>query len=347
MSRICILTAKCPEVCFGSILRAFLYIIPEKLMSVTLHASPLQGLTDFRFRNAFHKYFGGIDTFYAPYIRLNRKLEVKPAYERDIHPKNNVGIELVPQIMTKDEGEFLFVAKYVQQLGYTELNWNLGCPYPMVTKRGLGSGLIRDVTHVDGILKKVHTESDILVSIKIRLGYDSPEEILRILPVLDKYPLKGIGIHARLGKQLYKGAVDLVAFQNCIDNTRHTVYYNGDISSLADYHRMKVRFPGIEHWMIGRGLIADPFLPNMIKQNTAAYPADRIERFGKFHDTLFQEYVQVLSGPSHVILKLFQFWEYFITAFPNSPKGLKTIKKAKSIAAYEEAVRRILNAERS
>ncbi|MGJ8661934.1 MAG: tRNA-dihydrouridine synthase, partial [Bacteroidota bacterium] len=106
----------------------------------TLLSSPLQGFTDYRFRNALNRHFGGVDTYYSPYIRLNGKLEIKPSYERDILPKNNQELQVIPQIMTNDADEFLFVAKYVQSLGYNELNWNLGCPYPMVTKRCMGSG---------------------------------------------------------------------------------------------------------------------------------------------------------------------------------------------------------------
>ena len=107
---------------------------------LTIYSSPLQGFTDFRFRNAFQRFFGGVDQYVAPYIRLNGNLEIKPGNVRDILPENNSTLNLIPQIITKDAGEFLFVAKYVQNLGYNELNWNLGCPYPMVAKRGMGSG---------------------------------------------------------------------------------------------------------------------------------------------------------------------------------------------------------------
>lgn len=312
-------------------------------MSFKLISSPLQGYTDFRFRNAFHACFGGIDTFYAPYIRLHGKLEIKPAYECDIHPEKNTVPELIPQIMTNDADEFLFAAKHVQQLGYNELNWNLGCPYPMVTKRGLGSGLINDPSKIDSILQKVHTESDIRVSMKMRLGWVSSEEILRVLPILEKYPVINIAIHPRLGKQLYKGDVDLDSFQRCVDHTNHKIIYNGDITSVNRFNELAERFPMIDQWMIGRGLIADPFLPDMIKSNTSAYPVNRIEIFRKFHDILFHEYCQALSGPTHIILKMFHFWEYFIHSFPNSPKEFKKIKKAKRISAYEDAVGEILN----
>lgn len=312
-------------------------------MSQTLLSSPLQGFTDFRFRNAFHHFFGGIDTFYAPYIRLNGKLEVKASYERDLLPKNNLVPELIPQIMTNDADEFLFVANYVQNLGYKELNWNLGCPYPMVTKRCMGSGLISDSQRIDAILQKVHNESDIIVSMKMRLGYEHPKEILDVFPVLDKYPIKNVAIHARIGKQLYKGGVDLVSFEQCLDKTRHTLYYNGDITTVEQYRKMVALFPQISHWMIGRGLIADPFLPSMIKANTTVYPENRMEIFGKFHDTLFHDYANALSGSSHVLVKMESFWEYFSTSFPNPHKTFKKIKKAKNFISYHAAVDSILN----
>ena len=307
-------------------------------MSLTLLSSPLQGFTDFRFRNAQHKYFGGIDTFFAPYSRLNGKLEIKPGYQRDLDPQNNTVPVLHPQVMTNDPDEFMFVVKYVQSLGYKELNWNLGCPYPMVTKRCMGSGLINDPERIDAVLKKAHEESDIVVSMKMRMGYDEPTEILDVFPILDKYPIKNVAIHARIGKQLYKGGVDLDAFQKCLDASKQKIYYNGDITSVQGFNEMQDRFPSIDHWMIGRGLIADPFLPAMIKTGSSEYPADRMEVFHHFIQELFEGYASALSGKSHVLTKMTSYWEYFSEVFPDPHKTFKRIKKAKSIDAYHEAV---------
>lgn len=312
-------------------------------MNEVLLSSPLQGFTDFRFRNAFDKYFGGIDKFYSPYIRFNGNLDIKPAYQKDLLPKNNTVKELIPQIMTNNSEEFLLVAKFVQSLGYKELNWNLGCPYPMVVNKCLGSGLINDIKRIDHILNIIHSESDIIVSMKMRMGYENPTEILKVFPILDKYPIKNIAIHARIGKQLYKGGVDLDSFQNCLNQSKHKIYYNGDITSVTKFKELKNRFPNINHWMIGRGLIADPFLPSMIKANTLNYPTNKLEVFSKFHDTIFYEYSKALSGDSHVILKMLHFWEYFSTTFENPHKTFKKIKKAKNISAYEDAVKSILN----
>ena len=294
-------------------------------MSVTLLSSPLQGFTDFRFRNAFHKYFGGIDTFYAPYIRLNGKMVIKNSYQKDLQPENNKTLEVIPQVMTGDADEFLFVIKYIQSLGYKELNWNLGCPYPMVTKQGMGSGLICNPEKIDHILKRAHEETDVVVSMKMRMGYENAEEILEVFPILDSYPLKNIAIHARIGKQLYKGGVDLESFQRCVESTKHKLYYNGDITTVAKFTEMQERFPTIDHFMMGRGLIADPFLPSMIKNNTTEYPKDRWKIFSEFHDTIYQQYDEALSGPTPIKMKMQGFWEYFSQSTSNPHKARKPI----------------------
>jgi tRNA-dihydrouridine synthase B len=310
-----------------------------------LLSSPLQGFTDYRFRNALNRHFGGIDTYYSPYIRLNGKRDIKPAYERDILAVNNKNLQVIPQIMTNDADEFLFVSKYVQSLGYTELNWNLGCPYPMVTKRCMGSGLIADAKRIDGILEKVHAESDIVVSMKMRMGYENPTEILDVFPLLEKYPIKNIAIHARIGKQLYKGGVDLDSFERCLENTGHKIYYNGDITSLDSFHELVDRFPSIDHWMIGRGLISDPFLPSKIKNQTSDLPINKHEIFRAFHNELYQEFSSALSGSTNVLLKMYSYWEYFSNLFEDIRKPLKKIKKSRTIEQYLEAVEEILETE--
>lgn len=314
-------------------------------MAFTLLSSPLQGFTDFRFRNAFNHYFGGIDIFYAPYIRLNGKLKIKQSYQNDLSPENNNSLEIIPQVITNDADEFIYVAKYVQSLGYKELNWNLGCPYPMITKSGMGSGLISHPKKINEVLHKVHNETDILVSMKMRLGYNNAEEILDVFPILDQYPLKNIAIHARIGKQLYKGHVNLDAFEKCISNTKHQLHYNGDINSVSAFKAIEKRFPTIDHFMIGRGLIADPFLPSMIKNNSTEYPQNRWSIFAEFHDTIYQQYDTYLSGPTPIKMKMLSFWEFFSQSTSNPQKVRKAIKKATTPKKYKQAVDQILNTE--
>ena len=196
-------------------------------------------------------------------------------------------------------------------------------------------------------MDRVHSETDVVVSMKMRMGYLESSEILNTFPVLDKYPLKNIAIHARIGKQLYKGGVDLDSFQKCVDSTKHTLYYNGDITTVEAFNKVKERFPSINHFMIGRGLIADPFLPSMIKNNTTEYPKNKLEIFSEFHDTIYHDYDLALSGPTPIRMKMLGFWEYFSQSFSDPQKTLKRIKKASNQVKYKQAVREILYLERN
>ena len=160
------------------------------------------------------------------------------------------------------------------------------------------------------------------------MGDDTIEEILDVFPIYEKYPSKNVAIHAHIGKQLYKGGVHLDAFQACVDQTKLKLYYNGDITSVAKFHEMQARFPTVDHWMIGRGLIADPFLPSMIKSNSFEYPKNKMELFSEFHDTLYAGYSESLSGSTHILLKMHHLWEYFSVIFTDLHTEHKKIKKA-------------------
>lgn len=308
------------------------------IQPMILHASPLQGFTDFRFRNLHHQYFGGVDKYYAPYIRFQGNQEIKKSYQRDLDPENNSVPELIPQVMTRSADEFLLVADYVKDMGYTELNWNLGCPYPMVTKRGMGSGLIKETETVDHILEKVFQNTDLEISIKIRLGYETDDEIFALLPVLDKYPLKNIAIHPRIGKQLYKGFANPEAFARCIPKTKHQLIYNGDIFTVADYNHLQATFHTQPEWMLGRGILANPFLPGMIKHNSSQLPNDWRTTFTDFHNALLHQTQEHLSGDKHIIMKMNAYWEYFSLLFPEHKKERKKIKKVISLSDYRSAV---------
>ena len=209
----------------------------------------------------------------------------------------------------------------------------------------MGSGLLSMPGKIDEILARLSAETDIRVSVKMRLGYENPQEIFHVLPVLERYRLANITIHPRIGKQLYKGEVDLKTFEECLGRSSHEIIYNGDITSVGSFREMKERFPTINNWMIGRGLIADPFLPAMIKADNPVYPEKRYEVFNSFHDALYSSYEEALSGPKHLLMRMYSFWEYFIQSFPNSPKGLKKIKKARNLGVYREAVKQIIDNE--
>ena len=305
--------------------------------------APLQGLTDFRFRNAFNSFFSGIDTFYSPWICLSHSKEIKKSHSIDVKPENNIGYRIIPQIMTNDAEDFIYLANYLSELGHKEMNWNLGCPYPMVAKKGMGSGMLCQPLKIVELLENVLPKIDIKLSIKMRLGYDNNTETSDLIPHLNNLPLSEIIIHGRTAKQLYTGSVDQDAFQNCVSKSTQSMVYNGDITTVSELNLLREKFPTIKKWMIGRGIIANPFLPEMIQNNSDDFNDNSAEVFMKFHDVLMDNYAQQLSGDKHLLMKMESFWEYFSKSFSDSNTIFKRVKKSKNISMYHDAVARNLS----
>lgn len=222
-----------------------------------LSLAPMQGFSDQIYRSTL-SHIGGVDLFYAPYIKVENG-EIKAKSLADIAPETNAGITVVPQVLANKADDFLQVANAVAKLGYTELNWNLGCPFPMVAKRRLGAGLLPYPEAIDSILTEVEAQCEISLSVKMRLGYLSPDEIWPVIDVLNRHNIKEIIVHPRIGKQMYNGAANYSILPEIIAKSSHPVAYNGDIRSAEQAHNLLANNSSVAHLMIGRGLLCNNF----------------------------------------------------------------------------------------
>ena len=211
----------------------------------------------------------------------------------------------------------------------------------MVAKKKKGSGLLVQPDFIDRLLEDMMNGFAGRLSIKTRLGRVSAKEMDRLIPVFNRYPLARVIVHPRTGMQMYAGSVDLDAFENCLERISHPVIYNGDIVSPAQFQALARRFPSVSGWMLGRGLIADPFLPEMIRWGSASI-GQRKARFNKFHDALLHAYSDRFSGPAHVLDRMKGLWRYFAAGQPNGPQLLKQIRKATSLDRYRQLVAAVL-----
>lgn len=312
-------------------------------MRPILYLAPLQGLTDAIYRNTFTKHFGGFDVAITPFISTVKGNRIKPSHLKDVLPENNSGMPIVPQIMGNEQDDFILLASMLYDLGYKNINWNLGCPYPMVTKKKRGSGLLPYPDLIETFLDKTLSAIPNRLSIKTRLGYKDAEEIYKLIPIFNRYPLTEIIIHPRIGKQMYEGTTDLDTFQECLVLSEHPVVYNGDINSLAVFMDLSSRFGKVNRWMTGRGTLANPFLPAIIKTGRD-YFSNKIIKIRKFHDELFARYHQILFD-SHLVERMKGFWFYFSKSFKDSRDTLKKIHKVKRVDRYLEVVNRLFDIE--
>lgn len=307
---------------------------------MTLYLAPLHGVTNRVFRKAWFHHFQGIDAAFAPFIPSVPGDRMTEKHFKDLVGDPELGVPLVPQILGNDAPSFIATAKVLAGFGYTEVNWNLGCPFSMVAKKGRGSGLLPHPDRIARFLDEVCPRLEIPLSVKLRLGWKDRDEILRLIPILNGHELKEVIIHPRLGVQMYKGQVDLEGFERAASLCAHRVVYNGDIVDTATFETLKGRFPTIEAWMIGRGALSDPFLPASIVGRPPV--ADPLGAIGAFHDELYAAYRSVLYGSAHVLDKMKEVWTYLGLSIHGVSSALGAISRAKTLDGYEGLVRSVL-----
>jgi tRNA-dihydrouridine synthase len=307
------------------------------------YLAPLRGVTDVIYRRTYAEHFSGIDLAVAPFVTTHAGRRIKPAHVRDLQPEENRKMPVVPQVLTKSADDFITLADHLFDMGYGTLNLNCGCPFPQVANKGRGSGLLCDPDGLDRLLDKVLSHIPNRLSIKTRLGRHDAAEIRTVMPIFNRYPLESVIVHPRTGSQMYAGTPDLAAFEWCLAACRHPVIYNGDITDLAGFHQLERRFESVAGWMLGRGVLANPFLPGLLKNTTTLEAARKTDRFRQFHDALFERYRIRLSGPGHLLDRMKGLWKYFAQGFQDSETARKRIHKARSIEQYRDAVAAFLD----
>jgi tRNA-dihydrouridine synthase len=261
-------------------------------------------------------------------------------YEKEIHPENNPQIRVIPQVLAGSADEMLFLSKILEDKGYKEINLNLGCPYPMVTNREKGAGLLPHPDKVQKLLSSFFEKSNLRLSVKLRAGLQSANEIEQIIPVLNQFPLTEVIFHPRIAKQLYDGEILNSAFQFAQQNLKHKLVYNGSIVLVDDFTACRQKFPEIDNFMLGRGILMNPFLPAEIK-NMDISSKEKPEKLKEFHQLVFKYYSECMDNEGNALNKMKQFWIYFSYNFNNQRKTFKAIKKASTMNRFKQEIHQI------
>ncbi|MCT8977032.1 tRNA-dihydrouridine synthase family protein [Clostridium sp. CX1] len=296
--------------------------------------APMEGLTGYIYRNAHNTFFNKIDKYFSPFIVANQSNSFKTRELNDILPENNQGLVLIPQLLTNNAKDFIHTSKKIKQLGYNEVNLNLGCPSGTVVSKNRGSGFLSKTEELDLFLEEIFSEATTKISIKTRIGKDNPEEFYKLIEIFNKYPLEELIIHPRIQKDFYKNKPNLKVFKDALVLSKNPVCYNGDIFTVKDYREFLADFHSVETIMLGRGLLANPALISSIENNT------KLEKnlLKDFHDKIYEDYKKVLFGDRNVLFKMKELWFYIIPMFSDNGKYAKKIRKSERLRDYDEAV---------
>ena len=307
-----------------------------------LYLAPLQGLTDWIFRESYAEHIGQFDKTFTPFVRMQGGEFYRPSQCNDLLPVNNTFQKPIPQFLGKDVESFNRFEELCLEYGYVEANINMGCPFPMVTGKRLGAGLLAHTAEVEKILEGIFAKTSLKISIKCRLGQENSSEFEPLIPIFNTFPLEEIIIHPRVGKQQYKGEADMEAFALYARQLNHPVCYNGDILNVADIVRIQELAPQVERVMIGRGILHNPFLLAEIRQQELT-PKEKVKMLRNFHISLIEHSKKKYSGDLHFLKRFEELWSYHAQGFENGHKIYKLVKKCKTLTQYEAIVFKAIN----
>lgn len=310
--------------------------------------APLEGITGYIYRNAYEKYFGGIAKYFAPFIAPGKKCLIPPKELRDIKIEHNDIEKLVPQILTNHAEAFVDTAKQLAEFGYNEVNLNLGCPSKTVTSKKKGAGFLEDIEELDRFLEEIFDKCPIAISIKTRIGIDSEYEFEDILKLYNKYPLAELIIHPRLLCDFYKNKPHMDVFMQAVVNSTNELCYNGNLFKPNDILSFEEKFSDISKLMLGRGLLANPFLLEdleNIRQNIIIQynQTQRKEKLYLFHNEILNGCRKIFDGDTPVLYKMKELWSYMLVQFDNADTYGKKIRKARHIVEYESIVKELFS----
>ncbi len=291
---------------------------------MNLYFAPLEGIGLRVFRRVHNEIFGHVDAYFAPFISPGDQERVNRKGMRDISPEENKEVLPKIQVLTGNAEAFLRFSEDVKALGYDEININMGCPVQMVTKKGRGSGLLKNPEELDNFLSEIFSASDVKISVKTRIGFSSGEEFPRLLEIFNKYPISELTVHPRFREQFYKGTPDMEAFSRAYNNYKGKLCYNGDILEKRDFDALTEKYPDLTSVMIGRGAVKNPAIFREIKGGA---PLSAEELF-LFTEKMAKEWFDVLKSETYTLYKLKELWSYMSLNFPEEKKITKAIKKS-------------------
>lgn len=314
-----------------------------------VYAAPMEGITGYVFRNAHHKIFPGADRYYMPFLSPGAGCSLTSKEKKDILPANNAGVPVVPQILANKAELFLGVMEMLAELGYKEVNLNLGCPSGTVTAKKKGAGFLAEQGELERFFEEVFEEKakrfpELKLSVKTRLGVEAPVEFEQLIPLFNRYPIEELTIHPRVRADFYKGTPRMEEFLLGLERLKMPVCFNGNLFSSEDAERFQKTYGSYEKLqavMLGRGMVASPWITQEIS-GTRLLGEEALERLRAFHQLLLEGYEETLSGDHHVLFKMKELWYYLGQHFPENPKALKKIKKAQRVAEYRAAVEELL-----
>lgn len=313
--------------------------LPWKTDTPPLMLAPMQGLTNRALRAHFIEHVRP-DVVFTEFMRVNAAAAVKRLSKTDLREiaAREDGVPLVVQLVGHGAAALVSAALSAQEAGAVHVNLNMGCPYGRMTSGLTGGGMLKRPEDIPDIINSLRDAVRGSFSVKIRAGYDDPEQIFSLLPLFESAGVDFLVLHPRTVVQEYRGAADHSITARVVQSTRLPLIANGDIRNSADGERV-LENTGAAGLMLGRGAIADPLLFERIRGRAGQTPAvnERKAELGSYLKEMTRRYSELFCGDMQVLGKLKAIVSQMDD--PDLDKTIKELKKARTLTAFKEVLR--------
>ncbi len=304
-----------------------------------LYSAPMEGITGYVYRNALQEFFPGTDKYFTPFIGAASHHKLSTKEMNDVLPAHNSMLQLVPQLLTRSAEDFLWYANELADMGYNEINLNLGCPSGTVVAKGKGSGFLAKPDELQLFLDEIFAKAPVPVSVKTRVGKTDEAEFDRLIEIFRRYPMAELIVHPRLQTDMYRGTPRMESFDQAMQNPPWKIGYNGDLFRAAEYESLGARYPQVHSISLGRGLIANPALAQQIKTGKML---DK-QTLYQFYQHLRREYLDILPGDRTILFRMKELLIYMECMFKDREKIAKKLRKANKVIDFDDAIDRLFN----
>ena len=233
--------------------------------------APMHGITDLAMR-LWMSQTSQPDICWTPFVRVTATFpgqKLPAEFSPELGPLSSlVNYPLFPQFLAADADDFLRAAELIRPLSsWVELN--CGCPVGRIVRKGVGSGLLQHPDRFGSFLRYL---TDRLgkgrLSVKMRIGYDSPAEFEKLLDAVQSLPLALLSIHGRTRAQGYRewARWDLVAA--AASRVDYPVAGSGDILSYPTYQKLSPFLDRVRLCLVGRGALRNPWIFEELRSGT-------------------------------------------------------------------------------
>ncbi|MGE3548902.1 MAG: tRNA dihydrouridine synthase [Geobacter sp.] len=314
------------------------HTLPWPNDTTPLMLAPMQGLTNQALRGLFASWVRP-DTLFTEFMRVAPGATTKRLSAVDLREMaaTEQGIPLVVQLIGHGTEALVSAARIAQDAGAAHINLNLGCPFGRMTTGLTGGGILQRPELLQELVPALRDVISGSFSIKLRAGYDDPQQIFSLLPLFETAQVDFLVLHPRTVLQEYHGLADHTVTARVVRETRLPVIANGDIRT-AEAGRRVLEQTGAAGLMLGRGAIADPLLFQRLRNADLAAPSrtEKAAMLRRYLSELLSNYQQLFCGEQQILGKVKTVFACMDD--PDFSKQIKALRKARTIHQFTEQI---------